>query len=184
MTAFERIELFNAQRGLLDNYNKENEIEMLREELVEYIDAEDIFEEVDALCDIIVVATGSLLKLGYDPTIAMEQTCKEILSRKGSIDANGKFQKDRTTEWYKADYSRALNDQNTSKKEYICMEENVQDTQKKIRQWLSTGYRIDILFQFATGNGLVITSLYKIKGEVMKRMIKEYPSFKEVKDDS
>jgi len=115
MTAFERIELFNAQRGLLDNYNKENEIEMLREELVEYIDAEDIFEEVDALCDIIVVAAGSLLKLGYDPTIAMDETCKEILSRKQDpnqqLSGNDKWQKWRgqpKNTLYVADYSRAL----------------------------------------------------------------------------
>ena len=49
------------------------------------------------------------------------------------------------------------------KKEYICMVETVSDTQKKIRQWMSSGYIIDILFQFNAGNGFIATSLYRIK---------------------
>ena len=30
-------------------------------------------------------------------------------------------------------------------KEFICMEETVGDTQKKIRQWVSIGYTINII---------------------------------------
>ena len=108
MRAFDKIELFNAERNLLSTYNKANEINMLEEELDEYIAADTTFKEVDALCDVVVVAIGSLLKLGFDPTIAMEETCREILSRKGNIDKNGKFQKDKNGVSYKADYSRAL----------------------------------------------------------------------------
>lgn len=50
-------------------------------------------------------------------------------------------------------------------KEFICMAETPTDTQKKIRQWLSTGYSIDILAQSSTTDGLgnttVVTSLIR-----------------------
>lgn len=49
------------------------------------------------------------------------------------------------------------------KKEYICMKESISDTQKKIRQWMSSGYRIDILFQFNAELNFIVTSLYRIK---------------------
>ena len=66
---------------------------------------------IDAYCDIIVFATGALLKLGVDPECAMEETLKEIESRTGSI-IDGKFQKDTSEEakskWYKADYDKCI----------------------------------------------------------------------------
>jgi hypothetical protein len=65
---------------------------------------------VDGICDEIVFAIGKLMKLGYDPELALQETAKEINSRTGSIE-NGKFQKFTTPEakakWYKADYSKA-----------------------------------------------------------------------------
>ena len=52
-------------------------------------------------------------------------------------------------------------------KEFVCMQETAIDTQKKIRQWLSTGYTIEIISQSSTyiaGEGIiVVTSLYRIK---------------------
>ena len=55
-------------------------------------------------------------------------------------------------------------------KEFICMEKTAIDTQKKIRQWLSTGYTIEFLAQSSScidepGNITVVTSLYRIKSE-------------------
>lgn len=65
----------------------------------------------DAYCDVIVFAIGALMKLGYDPEIALGETAKEINSRVGEM-VNGKFEKDLSPEaqanWYKADYSKAL----------------------------------------------------------------------------
>lgn len=68
---------------------------------------------VDAFCDIIVFSVGAILKLGYSPKLAMEETLKEIDSRVGTI-VNGKFTKDKSPEakanWYQADYTKATLD--------------------------------------------------------------------------
>ena len=53
-------------------------------------------------------------------------------------------------------------------KEFICMSETVVQTQKVIRQWLSTGYKIEFVAQSSScidelGNIVVVTSLYRIK---------------------
>jgi hypothetical protein len=65
---------------------------------------------VDGANDEIVFAIGKLMKLGYDPELALQETAKEINSRIGTIH-DGKFQKLTTPEaidqWYKADYSKA-----------------------------------------------------------------------------
>jgi len=66
-------------------------------------------EKVDALCDIIVIATGELLKLGYDPQLAMAETLREINSRTGAFNKeSGKWEKYKTPEaqalWYTAAY--------------------------------------------------------------------------------
>ena len=49
------------------------------------------------------------------------------------------------------------------------MAETAAQTQKAIRQWLSTGYTIEFLAQSSTidglGNTTVVTSLYRIKSE-------------------
>ena len=54
-------------------------------------------------------------------------------------------------------------------KEFICMSETVAQTQKAIRQWLSTGYTIDLISQSSThvaGEGIiVVTSLFRTKSE-------------------
>ena len=41
-------------------------------------------------------------------------------------------------------------------KEFICMEETVSDTQKKIRAWVSTGYQIEIIEQNVTLHELTL----------------------------
>lgn len=68
-------------------------------------------DTVDAHCDKIVFNTGAILKLGFDPVCALQETLKEISSRTGSI-VNGKFQKDKSPEavakWYKANYKKCL----------------------------------------------------------------------------
>lgn len=60
-------------------------------------------------------------------------------------------------------------------KEFICMAETPPDTQKKIRQWLSTGYSIDILAQSSTTDGLgnttVVTSLTRTNTKFIAELI-------------
>jgi hypothetical protein len=67
-------------------------------------------DKVDAYCDQIVFAIGAIMKLGFDPEIALEETSLEVNSRKGEI-VNGKFEKylgaKYTRNWYTAQYSRA-----------------------------------------------------------------------------
>ena len=66
---------------------------------------------VDAAGDIVVFALGLIRKIGYNPTLAMNEVLLEIESRKGSL-INGKFTKDKSPEaqalWYKADFNNAL----------------------------------------------------------------------------
>lgn len=68
-------------------------------------------QKIDALCDLIVYATGAIRKLGYNPKHAMDETLKEIESRQGKI-IKGKFEKNESPEaqakWYKANYDIAL----------------------------------------------------------------------------
>ena len=110
MTPLQNIVKFNEERNLTQ-FNLDTEIKMLLEELNEFVEAsqvEDTNEMVDALCDIIVVATGALYKLGYDPTLALQETTKEILSRQGTInEETGKWEKNSNqdpTTLYKAQY--------------------------------------------------------------------------------
>ena len=132
MDIINRVENWNKVRGLdLLPFNRTSETKMLLEELLELNGIENSGmldslvaqitagppvpedEKVDALCDIIVVAIGSLIKLGYDPTLAMDETIKEIDSRTGALDkTSGKFIKDTSQEAmslrYTAQYGNAL----------------------------------------------------------------------------
>lgn len=60
-------------------------------------------------------------------------------------------------------------------KEFICMAETPPDTQKKIRQWMSTGYNIEILAQssnYIQGEGLIIvTSLIRTDMKSIKDFV-------------
>lgn len=99
---------FNRERNLF-SFNKQAEYDMLHEELEEFEDATIEYELVDALNDMIVLATGALFKLGYDPNLTLAETVKEITSRKGQINLEtGKWVKDKNQDpftLYKADYS-------------------------------------------------------------------------------
>jgi hypothetical protein len=57
-------------------------------------------------------------------------------------------------------------------KEFICMAETPADTQKKIRQWMSTGYEVELLAQsshYVPGEGLiVVTSLIRTDMKAIK----------------
>lgn len=104
---------FNIQRGLTD-FNAIAEYKMLEEELNEFLTAHaenNEYEMLDALCDLIVFAVGGIYKLGYAPAAALQETVKEILSRKGSFDAvSGKWKKDLNQDpatLYKAKYRNA-----------------------------------------------------------------------------
>lgn len=113
MNAIDGIIEFNVQRELND-FDAIAEYKMLEEELQEFQFAaaeEDEHEMVDALCDLIVFAVGGIRKLGYAPEAALQETVKEIMSRKGSLDTvSGKWQKDKNQDpstLYKADYTLA-----------------------------------------------------------------------------
>ena len=105
---FNSIVRWNKDRGIPKVFNLQAEYDMLSEELSELKTAPDEELQVDALADIVVVAIGALWKLGYDPTIVMEETLKEINSRGGSFDAStGKWKKVVTGEEYTANYNLA-----------------------------------------------------------------------------
>lgn len=111
MDALQGIVAFNEERNL-KNFDPANEQRMLLSEFEELVTAllkDDLYETVDALCDIIVVAAGGLHKLGYDPEAAVKETVKEIRSRKGEVDpTTGKWEKDRLQDqdtMYKAAYT-------------------------------------------------------------------------------
>lgn len=96
-----------------------NEFAMLHEELMELMSATNDHEEVDALCDLIVIATGAIWKLGYDPELSMIETLREINSRKQdpiqkamwkAKGISGKWLKHKEQDpstLYKADYDKA-----------------------------------------------------------------------------
>lgn len=59
-------------------------LEKLEEELQEFRDEHEEGNDkgmIDALADIIVIAAGEMVKLGYNPELCLKQTIKEIFSR-------------------------------------------------------------------------------------------------------
>lgn len=110
MNPLQGIVKFNQDRGL-SKFQGTAEYLMLSEELQEFYSAYaegEEYEMVDALCDIIVVATGAIHKLGYDPEEALVETVLEITSRNGSFnEITGKWEKDQNQDpktLYKANY--------------------------------------------------------------------------------
>jgi hypothetical protein len=95
MNAIQNIVEWNKSRNLL-NYNPTSEYNTLASELNEYVTSLiNGADPVDDLADIIVVAIGTLFKLGYDPEKVLLEVHKEISSRKGAINPNtGKWEKD------------------------------------------------------------------------------------------
>lgn len=64
---------------------------------------------VDAYCDMIVYAVGAIMKLGYNPSLALNECILEINDRTGSYDIKaGKWVKEpKKPDAYVADYSKA-----------------------------------------------------------------------------
>lgn len=59
-------------------------MDKLEEELQEFRDAYkagDLHGMIDAMADLIVIAAGETVKLGYNPELCLKQTVKEITSR-------------------------------------------------------------------------------------------------------
>jgi len=127
MSILSKIVEWNNNRGLIERgFNHTNEVSFIVEELLESTGkynslsaregaiqiTNSIIEDsnsddetkVDAFGDIIVFATGSIAKLGYDPDKVMDEVFKEIDSRKGKM-IDGKFVKDEDAERYFADFS-------------------------------------------------------------------------------
>lgn len=130
-----RIVEWNKERGLdQQEVDISNEVSFIVEELIEMttqmkseearnyaqivtnnmfsVDIMPSNEQVaDAAADIIVFATGLILKSGFNPEIVMDEVLKEIESRVGSEDETGKWVKDRSPEaqakWYKANFNKA-----------------------------------------------------------------------------
>jgi len=133
---FKEIEKWNEERNLIKtpkDFDVYNDMSFIIEELYEMVtplkskearvkalalmevikrdDYKPTEEQIiDALGDVIVFATGSIRKQGYDTDIVMEEVLKEINSRTGNL-IDGKFVKDKSKEaqekWYKADFSKA-----------------------------------------------------------------------------
>lgn len=104
------------------DFNGDTAVDKLKEELQELIDGiitNNTDEIVDALSDIIVIATGELTKLKYNPELVLKQTVKEISSRQqdpeqakawaaGNRQPGEKWNKDKSQDpstLYTADYS-------------------------------------------------------------------------------
>lgn len=111
MTATKQVIKFNQDRNLT-TFNGTVLYSMLEEELNELliaIHSNDQHETIDALNDLRVLAEGGLWQLGQDPELSLQQTCKEILSRQGSLNpTTGKWTKDPNqapSTLYKADYT-------------------------------------------------------------------------------
>jgi len=105
MDIFSEIIRWNKERKIPKDFHIESEYNMLEEEITELYEATSDAERADALCDVIVIATGGLWKLGYSPEEAMRETLKEINSRGGSFNTeSGKWKKEVTGMEYTANY--------------------------------------------------------------------------------
>jgi predicted HAD superfamily Cof-like phosphohydrolase len=130
MDFFQKIVAWNTERNLLAlGFNHKKEASFIIEELLESTGAYDsetarskaelLAAEVvgdavapaetivDAWADVIVFASGAIAKLGYDPSLVMEEVYKEINSRTGQL-VDGKFVKDKNVVPYQADFTNCL----------------------------------------------------------------------------
>lgn len=99
---------FNENRGLLDGYTKENEANMIHDELKEYYQATEVNDVLSELADLVIVPIGTMLKMGYDPEKVITEKVMQILSRDGEIDEEtGKWEKfQHQPNIYQADFSK------------------------------------------------------------------------------
>jgi len=115
------VKLNKERYGL--TFNSKKAYNKLNEELKEFKDGiknNNEIEMLDALADIIVIATGEIRKMGYDPILVLNETVKEISSRKqdltqverwakGEKEDGEKWLKDKSqdkSELYKADFEK------------------------------------------------------------------------------
>lgn len=84
---FEQLARYRAERGI-DKvpYDHLSLLGNLAEEIYEGTSRKSRYDSIDWRCDSIIFLINSLAQDGIDPRIALEETCKEILSRKGSYD--------------------------------------------------------------------------------------------------
>lgn len=80
---YKQINEWKEQRGLTTQMQREGLIKNLKEEIIELIEAENLNEEIDALCDIFVFCIGaldlSLIKEKYLMDIAILKMAITIL---------------------------------------------------------------------------------------------------------
>jgi predicted HAD superfamily Cof-like phosphohydrolase len=101
------VEMAHIIEELMESTGKEDSLsaremaEKRAEEILAGNEHQNKEEIVDAFADIIVFATGSIAKLGYNPDKVMDEVLKEIESRTGKM-IDGKFVKDLNVEMYKA----------------------------------------------------------------------------------
>jgi len=128
----EQLRAWREERGI-SGYSLETHVRCVTEELFElmhYNDEEckanvkafmelfykdvviDMNTVIDASCDMNVFNTNFIEQAGYDATVAMHETIKEISSRTGTTnEITGKWEKFKTPEaqamWYTANYDLA-----------------------------------------------------------------------------
>lgn len=71
---FTRVAKWNAAR-YDQEYDQELTLKLLREEYREWVEAEELPEQVQELCDVIFVAYGAMWKLGYELSSDLAQLC-------------------------------------------------------------------------------------------------------------
>jgi len=108
MNAIQNIIDWNKSRNLL-TFDPVTEYHVMTGEYNEYVTSLiNKTDPVDDLADILVVAIGTLFKLGYNPEKVLLEVHKEISSRTGAINpATGKWEKFKDQpleEIYKANY--------------------------------------------------------------------------------
>lgn len=113
MNIFEELEEWRRERGL--HQVKSNAIITIKHMLIELTEAleavhnDDFDGVIDGINDAIVYGVNGQEQMGVNAEKAMEETLKEIHSRKGYYDVKEqKFMKNITGNEYKANYTNAL----------------------------------------------------------------------------
>jgi len=103
MNFTQKIVKLNEDRYGLD-FVAYKEYVKLEEELGEFATAKNDEERIDALADIIVVAMGSIRKLGYDPECVMNQCVDYVYQREQDPEQKvrwGRDEKEEGEKWMK-----------------------------------------------------------------------------------
>jgi len=110
---YKRLESWRHERGL--DQVKGNAVNVLKHMLIEITEAleavvnDDFDEVIDGINDAIIYGVNGLEQMGVNAEVSMDETLKEIESRKGYYNVTeGKFTKVVTGNEYKANYTIAL----------------------------------------------------------------------------